>query len=118
MDVTDVPAAVPADLDLERVWSAIVDEVEGLLSTTWATVLAPERDPHVLRSQFGRHCRVEGMERGRARVRVGASTPLDIARYLAGRGAAVEVVEPEPVRTEPARLGAEIVARYGTVADE
>ncbi len=112
-DVGDEPASVPPDLDLEQVWATISGEVEALRSTTWATVLAHEGDLHVLRSQFGRHCEVEGVEDGRARVRVGASSPLDIARHLAGWGSGVEVVEPESVRDVLARLGAELVARYG-----
>ncbi len=115
-EVTDAPATVPADLDLGRVWSEIVGEVEDLRSTTWATVLAPERDLHVLQSQFGRHCRVDEVEGGRARVRLGASCPLDIARHLAGWGGAVEVVEPDSVRAELARLGEELVSRYGPTA--
>jgi hypothetical protein len=38
---------------------------------------------------------------------------LDIARQLAGWGALVEVEEPESVRAELARVGAELVGRYG-----
>lgn len=38
---------------------------------------------------------------------------LSIAEQLAGWGAAVEVVEPDTVRRELARLGAELVERYG-----
>ena len=41
------------------------------------------------------------------------STPLDVARWLAGWGAAAEVVEGEAVRGELARIGAELTARYG-----
>jgi predicted DNA-binding transcriptional regulator YafY len=103
----------PPGLDLEEAWATISGEVEALRSTTWATVLVPEPDVHVLRSQFGRHCEVERIEDGRARVRVGASSPLDIARYLAGWGGAAAVVEPDCVREVLARLGAELVARYG-----
>jgi hypothetical protein len=44
---------------------------------------------------------------------VGAPAPLDIARHLAGWGELIEVTEPEPVRAELARIGAELTGRYG-----
>ncbi|WP_407317216.1 WYL domain-containing protein [Isoptericola halotolerans] len=117
--VTDEPAEVPPDLDLGAVWAQVVEEVEALRSTTWATVRVRERHVGVLRAQFGRHVRVEdgtGAEAvpvdGMARVHVGAPTPLDVARHLAGWGDGVEVEGPPEVRAELARLGAELVARY------
>lgn len=36
-----------------------------------------------------------------------------IAETIAGWGAAIEVLEPDSARTELARLGSELVARYG-----
>jgi hypothetical protein len=50
---------------------------------------------------------------GRARVRLAAHMPLSIAERIAGWGATIEVIESAPVRAELARLGAELVARYG-----
>jgi len=49
---------------------------------------------------------------GRVRVRVAAPMALSIAEHLAGWGAAVEVLEPDSVKAELARLGAELVQRY------
>jgi predicted DNA-binding transcriptional regulator YafY len=67
----------------------------------------------VLHNHFGRHCVVEeDLGDGRSRVRLAAPTPLDIARNLAGWGAQVEVLEPQSVRAELARIGAELAARY------
>ncbi|WNV86781.1 WYL domain-containing protein [Umezawaea sp. Da 62-37] len=66
----------------------------------------------VLRSQFGRHCEVLEHTDGRVRVRVAAHTALGVAQPLAGWGALVEVEEPQSVRAELARLGAELVGRY------
>jgi hypothetical protein len=67
----------------------------------------------VLRTQFGRHCHTDREPgHGRAQVRVGAPTPLDIARHLAGWGAMIEVTEPESVQAELARIGAELAGRY------
>ncbi len=115
-EVTDDAAEVPADLDLGAVWAQVVDEVETLRSTTWATVRVPERHVGVLRAQFGRHVSVEGAaDDGVVRVRVGAPTPLDVARHLAGWGDGAVVEDPPEVRAELARLGAELVARYVTI---
>ncbi|MGW2543543.1 helix-turn-helix transcriptional regulator [Kitasatospora sp. NPDC001574] len=128
-------AARPDDFTLAAAWEQVVGEVEQRRSRTWATVLVEDRHVRVLRDQFGRHCEVlgdaagsaagspadgadaglgghRGHGDGRIRVRVGAPTPLDVARHLAGWGAQAEVVEPLAVQEELARLGAELTARY------
>lgn len=110
---TDQAAERPADFTLETAWQAVVHKVEQQRSRTWATVLIEARFVPVLRSQFGRHCHHDGeLDDRRARVRLAAPTPLDIARHLAGWGAMVEVVEPQSIQTELARIGAELTARY------
>jgi predicted DNA-binding transcriptional regulator YafY len=43
---------------------------------------------------------------------VAAPTALDIARHLAGWGAGIELVEPDSVRDELARIAAELSERY------
>ncbi|WP_277211762.1 helix-turn-helix transcriptional regulator [Isoptericola croceus] len=114
VQIIDEPSQVPEDLDLDSVWDRVVGEVEALRSTTWATVLVAEQHVGVLRQQFGRHTRVDGPAGvdGRVQVRVGAPTALDVARHLAGWGAAAEVVGPPDVRDELSRLGAELVAQH------
>jgi predicted DNA-binding transcriptional regulator YafY len=110
---TDQRAERPDDFALAAAWRDVVGEVEQRRSRTWATVLVDARNVRILRDQFGRHCETDGEhEDGRARVRLAAPTPLDIARTLAGWGSAVEVVEPAPVRAELARIGAELAGRY------
>jgi predicted DNA-binding transcriptional regulator YafY len=112
--VTDLDADHPPGVDLAVAWERVVEEVEQRRSQTRATVLVDTRFAPVLRGQFGRYCKVEGPhDDGRLRVLVAADTPLSIARHLAGWGALVEVVDPAPVRAELARLGAELVERYG-----
>jgi predicted DNA-binding transcriptional regulator YafY len=122
---TDKAAERPDDFALAAAWREVVGEVEQRRSRTWATVLIEARFVPILRDQFGRHCQADGdadgdadreADRGRTRVRLGAPTPLDIARNLAGWGALVEVVEPPSVRAELARIGAELAARYGPEA--
>jgi predicted DNA-binding transcriptional regulator YafY len=110
---TDLPADRPDDFTLATAWQEVVGEVEQRRSRTWATVLVEARFVAVLRDQFGRHCHTDGdADHGRARVRLAAPTPLDIARHLAGWGALIEVVEPRTVQAELARIGAELTGRY------
>jgi predicted DNA-binding transcriptional regulator YafY len=117
VEVTDLPAERPGDFDLAAEWERVVDEVEQRRSPVSAVVLIADRHVPVLRTQFGRHCEVLGQDDdGRARVRVAAPMALSIAEHLAGWGAQVEVVEPEPVRAELARIGAELVERYAGAA--
>jgi predicted DNA-binding transcriptional regulator YafY len=114
-EVTDLPAERPDDFDLSAAWSEVVDQVEQRRGLVSATVLAQARHVRVLQDQFGRHCEVLGdAADGRARVRLAAPAPIMIAQVLAGWGALVDVEESGPVKAELARLGSELVARYGT----
>ncbi|MGA5760485.1 helix-turn-helix transcriptional regulator [Nonomuraea bangladeshensis] len=114
---TELPAERPDGFDLAAEWERVVGEVERRRSLVTAVVLVAGRHAGVLRDHFGRHCEVLGHEPdGRARVRVAAPMALSIAEQLAGWGAQVEVVEPEEVRAELARIGAELVARYAPEA--
>lgn len=98
---------------VEDAWSEVVHEVEARRSRTWATVLVQERFVDILRHQFGRHVdRQASHPDGRARLRLGAPTPLDLARHLAGWGALVEVLDPPEVRAQLGRIGAELADSY------
>jgi predicted DNA-binding transcriptional regulator YafY len=111
---TGQPAERPDDFTLGSAWEQVVGEVEQRRSHTWATVLIDARFVPILRDHFGRHCHTDGqLADGRARVRIAAPTPLDIARNLAGWGAMIEVIEPRTVQAELARIGAELAAQYG-----
>jgi predicted DNA-binding transcriptional regulator YafY len=110
---TGEPAQRPDDFTLEAAWAQVVGEVEQRRSRTWATVLIDPRFVPVLRTQFGRHCHIDGEPgHGRARVRLAAPTPLDIARHLAGWGAMIEVIDPPSVQAELTRIGAELTGLY------
>ncbi|MGY1604365.1 helix-turn-helix transcriptional regulator [Geodermatophilus sp. SYSU D00815] len=110
---TDQPAERPDGFALPDAWRQVVGEVEQRRARTEATLLIPARFVPILQDHFGRHCAVEAEQPdGRARVRVAAPTPLDIARTLAGWGSTVEVLSPPAVRAELARIGAELAATY------
>ncbi|WP_028920905.1 helix-turn-helix transcriptional regulator [Pseudonocardia acaciae] len=111
--VTDHAAHRPADFDLTREWERVVQEVEARRSPLSATVLIPARLLPVLRGHFGRHCEPLGTrDDGRVRVRVAAPMAVSIAEQLAGWGATVEVLEPDSVKAELARIGTELVRLY------
>lgn len=112
-EVTDLVAARPEGFALERAWERVVDEVEARRGRLTATLVVEARSVPVLRVQFGRHCDAgpPGPD-GHCEVRVGAPTALDLARTLAGWGAAVQVLGPPEVRAELARIGAELAAAY------
>jgi predicted DNA-binding transcriptional regulator YafY len=111
--VTDEPADRPDDFQLAQAWREIVDHMEQRRSLVWATVLIEGRFVHVLQSHYGRHCEVlDTLDDSRVRVRVASHMARSIAEQLAGWGNAVEVLEPEAVRNELARIGAELVRGY------
>lgn len=111
--MTDLVAERPADFELSREWERVVDEVEQRRSLLSATVLVAARLLPVLRTRFGRHCEpLETRDDGRVCVRVAAPMALSIAQELAGWGVLVEVLEPDSVRAELARLGSELMERY------
>lgn len=112
-EVTDEPAERPADFSLDATWREIVGQMEQRRSATWATVVIETRFLTVLNDHFGRHLQVvDELPDGRSRVRVGAPTPRDVARTLAGWGALVEALDPPEVRAELARIGAELARTY------
>lgn len=112
--VSDEVFVRPVGLDLSAVWGRVVSEVERRRSVVSAVVSVESRLAGVLRDQFGRQCEVVSEVGGRVRLRLSASEPVMIAQVLAGWGGLVEVVESEGVRTELARLGAELVGLYGS----
>jgi predicted DNA-binding transcriptional regulator YafY len=109
----DETATRPDGFSLSAEWREVVDRVEQKRSQTWATVVVDHRFVAVLQDHFGRHFHPEGeTPDGRARVLLGAPTPLDIARNLAGWGALVDVLDPPEVQDHLARIGAELTLRY------
>ncbi len=112
--ITAETAYRPADFDLSVAWREVVDEMEQRRASTAATVLIPERLLPILRNQQGRNCVVDGpIPDGRIRVQVTAPTSWMLAQQLAGWGASIEVLDPPDVRAELARIGTELLDRYG-----
>ncbi|MEU3766374.1 YafY family protein [Amycolatopsis keratiniphila] len=116
-EVSDLPAGRPDDFELSQAWEQVVDQVEQRRAGLDATVLIAERHLPILQDHFGRQARVEEkLEDGRVRVTVSAPVAWMIAQQLAGWGSMIEVLGPESVQEELARIGAELVERYATPA--
>lgn len=113
LETTGAQFERPAGFDLDEVWRDVVTGIEERRARTKATLLIEERFVWVLRDHFGRYCELLGvLPDGRARVRVGAPEPRDIARTLSGWGSGIEVLGPASVRAELARIGAELTTMY------
>jgi predicted DNA-binding transcriptional regulator YafY len=115
LEETDLPGGPPGDFDLDAAWRAIVDEIEDVRGRVHATVVIGSQHLPVLRDHFGRHLTVLGPadEDGQVTVRVSAHMVRGLAEKLAGWGNLIDVLEPQVVRAELARIGAELTTRYG-----
>jgi predicted DNA-binding transcriptional regulator YafY len=113
-EVTDLAAERPDDFELAEAWQRVVDEVERRRSGASATVLVDPWLVRGLRLSFGRYLDVAGEEPdGRVRATVAAQSTTAVAEQLAGWATLIEVVGPPDVVSELARIGAELVDRYG-----
>lgn len=113
--VTDEPAERPANLDLAEAWAEVVRAVDEQRHGASATIVT---DPNVLpflRERLGEQAvTAEPLDGNRLRVRVAAPTTELLARGLAGWGDQIDVLEPDSVRVELGRIGAELVQRNPT----
>lgn len=112
-DPSDHRSQRPTDFTLSQEWERVVDNIEQRRSPITATVLIATHRLHVLQRQFGRHCTpLDTQPDGRLRVQIAAHIPLSIAERIAGWGNDIEVLEPDSLKTELARLGKELLTRY------
>jgi predicted DNA-binding transcriptional regulator YafY len=98
--------------DLEAYWTAHVGEVEALRSSVTAEIRCPNWAVPILSTHFGRYFTVidEGTESTIAEV--GANLVVALAEQLAGWGRTLEVLSPPELRSELARIGAELSDAY------
>ncbi|QLQ14508.1 MAG: WYL domain-containing protein [Micropruina sp.] len=115
VEPTGAEFARPGDFDVLDYWRQDTDEVEARRGRVSARVRARADIAGVLTGQFGRYCEAgEPDQTGWVPMVVSAHLPVALAEQLAGWGARVEVVEPDEVRRELARIGAELVGSYGS----
>jgi predicted DNA-binding transcriptional regulator YafY len=113
--VTDDPVVRPEGFDLAEHWREVVATMDERRATFRVEVLADRQAVGWLRGQFGTQVTVGDPVDGggRLRVEIRAHSAESAARELAVFGDYVEVVAPDEVRTQLARLGADLVALYG-----
>ena len=110
--VTDEKSVRPSDLDLADAWERVVGLVREQRAAASATLIVDEAIVPFLRESLGADAVVElSTERQRVHARVSAPTVPLLARRLAGWAEYFEVVEPDEVRAELARLGVVLEAR-------
>lgn len=105
----------PDEQVIEDAWLRSLEAGEAARSRASATILAPAALLLVLRDRFGSHLTVLE-DADPVLLQITAQMDRALAEQLAGWGDHVEVVGPDSVRAELARLGAGLVARYGLSA--
>jgi len=108
------PIERPEGFDLAETWRSIVDRLDERRAEFRARVLASGEAVGWLRGTFGRRASVgEPGPDGRTEVEVRGWSAHAIASELAPFGDLIEVVGPEEVRAELARIGADLTRIYG-----
>jgi hypothetical protein len=105
--LTDRPLLRPDGFDLEATWQSTLATLDEMRAPFTAVVRADPGIVPVLRSVFGTMLTAgEASDDGRVEVEIRDRTAFMIAVRLAGFGNKVEVVGPDSVRSELARIGA------------
>jgi predicted DNA-binding transcriptional regulator YafY len=111
--LTDREVVRPDGFDLEATWQATLATLDKMRAPFTAVVRADADIVPVLRSVFGTMLAVtETHADARVEVEIRDRSAFMIAVRLAGFGSKVEVVGPDAVRAELARIGAELRDSY------
>lgn len=114
-----VPARAPPRhgapaFDLAEAWRRASERIEGFRGSVAARVLVESRASEALLSRFGAQATAIGSAvDGRVEVEARAQSVEALAEQLAGWAWVSEVVTPEAVRDELARIGARLRRMYG-----
>ena len=111
---TGEPAVRPDGFDLAETWRSVVEAMDERRNAFRAVVHAEPQAVGWLKGRFGSQVVVgDTLDDGRVEVEIGAWSAEAVASDLATFGNHVEVVRPQEVRDQLARLGADLVGRYG-----
>ncbi|MGO1833119.1 Transcriptional regulator, DeoR family [Actinomycetales bacterium JB111] len=103
----------PQGFDLVAYWQAHTDDVEALRSGIAATIEVPAWSVPILQEQFGRYVTVLQRREEDAVLEVRAHRLDGLAEQLAGWGSTIHVLAPAELRAELARIGRDLLSRYG-----
>jgi len=117
---TDQRVERPPGFDLAETWAEVVAEMDQRRTASGVEALA---DPDVvdqLRHHWGTSLVVHGdapaRPDGRVPVTIGGPSWEVVVDQLAGYGSGLEVTSPVEARAHLARIGAQLVARYGALS--
>ena len=114
VEVTGDPVVRPEGFDLAEAWDEVVATMDERRTPYRTFVRVVPMAVPWLRGMLGNRFRPgEPAEDGRIEAEVAGWSPESVASDLLGFGDYVEVVGPQEVRDHLARLGADLVARYG-----
>ena len=106
-------ATRPDGFDLAQAWSLIADRVEELRTPAVAQTLVQPETLRLLAFRLGERVRIgAAAPDGRVEVEIRGHHERELAGELAGFGAAVEVLAPQELRAELARVGRELTECY------
>ena len=117
--LTERPLVRPEGFDLEQTWQSVLSTLDDMRAPYTAVALAAAHVVGPLRSVFGTLLTVTGHRAAgdgaeeRVEVEIRDRSAEMIAARLAGFGSDVEVVGPDAVRVELARIGTELRNSYG-----
>jgi predicted DNA-binding transcriptional regulator YafY len=111
---TDDPVERPEGFDLGETWRSILDSIDERRAGFRAVALADEEATRWLRPAFGTRMAFGDVDAdGRIRIEIRSWSAHALASELAPLGDRVEVLEPQEVRLELARLAGELGRLYG-----
>jgi predicted DNA-binding transcriptional regulator YafY len=113
--VTGRAATRPPGFDLSQAWSLIADRVEEMRTPVVARALVERHMVGMVAYTLGHRVRIgAARDDGRVEVEVRGHHVNELAAELGGFGVALEVTEPAELRAALARVGRELVERYGS----
>ena len=103
----------PEDFDLAQVWHEVVDEVSARRTPVRADALVRPDALRMCQWILGNRIQVgEPTVDGRVSIEIRGHSVFSLAGELAGLGAAIEVLAPDELRGELARIGRELGTTY------
>jgi predicted DNA-binding transcriptional regulator YafY len=113
--VTGLPAARPDGFDLSQAWSLIADRVEELRLPVVARAMIDAEALRMVAYSLGDRLRIGApAEDGRVEVEIRGHHVRELVLQLGGFGTMIDVLEPPELLAELARVGRELVDRYGS----
>jgi predicted DNA-binding transcriptional regulator YafY len=114
IEATGEAAAVPDGFDLSQAWALIADRVEELRTPVVARALVRPEALAMVAFVMGERVRIGGAEAdGRVEVELRGHHLRELLADVGGLGLAVEVIEPQELKTELAALGRDLLNQYG-----